>query len=64
MQVCNIIILIQVEHIRIYINAEHKVVSSCTKFDFFLFINMKIIPEDEQLLCVMIAKCDYLMLIG
>ena len=59
--------------LRIYIHAEHKVVSSYTKYDFFFIYrwNMKIIPEEDELLLiinhnyyVVIAKCDYLKFIG
>ena len=49
--------------------------SSYTKYDFFFIYrwNMKIIPEGDELLliiiiilnyCVVIAKCDYLMFIS
>ena len=61
--------------LRIHIHAEHKVVSSYTKYDFFFIYrwNMKIIPEEDELLLiinhninyyVVIAKCDDLMFIG
>ena len=40
----------------IYIHAEHKVVSSYTKYEFFFIYrwNMKIIPEEDELLLIYI----------
>ena len=38
----------------IYIHAEHKVVSSYTKFFFIYRWNMKIIPEEDELLLIYI----------